>query len=346
MSFIKTLSLTVVFAALFVYAPSAHAALVVTPDTPAITVSATPGIFYLKGGYVNTVEGAAPPLPEGFLYVWYGHDPAFVAGSYEASMGATLTPIAGYDLAYTGRFTISLSLPLSDDPYYFKFVDGGVGTYGTVGPYTTEVDAFDAPLTDEEGDTTAASDNTYTLLAPLPIQGNGDLTTSINIGPNDGPGGNFDFGDYINGLLTFAIGIAGALAVVMIVVGGIQYMSTDNFGEKMQGKEHIKNSLGGLILLIGAYMILNTINPNLVDFNFSIEKVSIEADPIFILEHSDENAAPVAGKECNGKYEVGSSWFDDTGMRFGSFFTASTPETDTDDMLDDQMDEAPDGMFM
>jgi hypothetical protein len=120
----------------------------------------------------------------------------------------------------------------------------------------------------------------YTLLAPLPIGGDGSITSVVNIGANDGAGGNFDFGDYFNGLLKFAIGIAGALAVVMIVVGGIQYMSTDNFGEKAVGKEHIKNAVGGMILLLGAYMILNTLNPNLVDFNFSISEVSVEAAAI------------------------------------------------------------------
>jgi hypothetical protein len=127
----------------------------------------------------------------------------------------------------------------------------------------------------------------YTLLAPLPIGGDGSITSVVNIGANDGAGGNFDFGDYFNGLLKFAIGIAGALAVVMIVVGGIQYMSTDNFGEKAVGKEHIKNAVGGMILLLGAYMILNTLNPNLVDFNFSISEVSVEADGVIILTDAE-----------------------------------------------------------
>jgi len=127
------------------------------------------------------------------------------------------------------------------------------------------------------------TDDSYYLLAPLPLVGiqmDAEGNQFLNIGGTDGPGENFDFGDYVNGLLTFAIGIAGALAVVMIVVGGIQYMSTDNFGEKAQGKEHIKNSLGGLILLIGAYMILNTINPDLVNLNFQVSGVSVAATEI------------------------------------------------------------------
>jgi RHS repeat-associated protein len=50
----------------------------------------------------------------------------------------------------------------------------------------------------------------------------------------------------------------------MIVIGGFQYISSDAIMKKSEGKQRIQDAVIGLVLVISAWLILNTINPNLV----------------------------------------------------------------------------------
>jgi len=68
-------------------------------------------------------------------------------------------------------------------------------------------------------------------------------------------------------VFSFGIAIAAALAVVMIAWGGIQYMTTDSWSGKEDGKGKIENALYGLGLALISWLILYTINPTLVTFN-------------------------------------------------------------------------------
>ncbi len=81
-------------------------------------------------------------------------------------------------------------------------------------------------------------------------------------------------GDYIKGAFNLAIGIAAALAIIMIVIGGIQYMGTESIGGKGAGLKRIKDAVLGLLLALGSYVILLTINPSLVNFNVNIEAIT------------------------------------------------------------------------
>ena len=58
------------------------------------------------------------------------------------------------------------------------------------------------------------------------------------------------------------------LALLMMVIGGYTYMTAAGNAEKTsKGTEMIWSSVIGLALLFGAYLLLNTINPDLVNFN-------------------------------------------------------------------------------
>jgi hypothetical protein len=96
----------------------------------------------------------------------------------------------------------------------------------------------------------------YQPLAPLP-----DIPTNK---------GKITASSYITGVFMLVIAVASGLAVVMIIVGGIQYMSTDAFSGKSEAKNTIQNAIWGLLLAISAWLILNTINPKLVNFNLEI----------------------------------------------------------------------------
>ncbi len=96
--------------------------------------------------------------------------------------------------------------------------------------------------------------------------------------------GSFD--EYINLLYKMSISVAALLAVVKIIIAGAKYMLSDIVTNKSEAKKDIQGALLGLLLIIGAVIILNTINPALRDGGLNIEK--LEKVPVTI------NPAPVA----------------------------------------------------
>ncbi len=76
-----------------------------------------------------------------------------------------------------------------------------------------------------------------------------------------------DFAGYLSGLFQLGIGIAVTLAVVMLVVNGIQYMFSDIPGIKVDAKNKLGTIVWGLILAFSSWLILYTINPHLVKFD-------------------------------------------------------------------------------
>lgn len=109
----------------------------------------------------------------------------------------------------------------------------------------------------------------YNLLAPIPLDG-----------PGNNPTETATTATYLPGLFRLLIGIAGGLAVIKIIWGGIRYMSTDAFGEKSEAKGTIENALWGLLLAMSAWLIVYTINPELVKFDLNIPTTPIEEVPI------------------------------------------------------------------
>ncbi|MEK7185324.1 MAG: pilin, partial [Patescibacteria group bacterium] len=73
-----------------------------------------------------------------------------------------------------------------------------------------------------------------------------------------------DFSTYVMAMFRFLIGAAAVLAVIMIIIGGLEYMTTDVISNKSAGKEKINQAIIGLLLAIGSWLILNTIDPNIL----------------------------------------------------------------------------------
>ncbi len=84
-------------------------------------------------------------------------------------------------------------------------------------------------------------------------------------------------GKYFNNIYRLMVGITGVLAVIMIVVGGLEYIaSAANPSAKESAKKRIWAAIGGLLLALSSYLILQTINPDLVNFNLNIEKQKLQ----------------------------------------------------------------------
>jgi len=69
--------------------------------------------------------------------------------------------------------------------------------------------------------------------------------------------------DYIKSLYTFGLLLIGIAALGVLVYGGFMYMLSDTVVSKEDAKKYIWAAISGLILGLCAYLILNTINPDL-----------------------------------------------------------------------------------
>lgn len=86
-------------------------------------------------------------------------------------------------------------------------------------------------------------------------------------------------GAFIANFYLFSLLIAGVLAFGIIVYGGVKYMvSAGNPSGQSDAKEWIEAALLGLLLLVGAYFILDVINPQLLNLTLpSLTGVNISA---------------------------------------------------------------------
>jgi len=79
-----------------------------------------------------------------------------------------------------------------------------------------------------------------------------------------------DFPAYITSIYNLAIWIVGISALLMGSFGAFTYLtSAGNTSQVNKGKDIIKDAMIGLILVLATWLILHTINPDLVNWNFN-----------------------------------------------------------------------------
>jgi len=105
-----------------------------------------------------------------------------------------------------------------------------------------------------------------------------------------------NLGTYITGIYKIAIGSAIVLAVVMLIFAGLEWMTAGAVGKKEDAIKKINAALFGLLLTLGSWLFLNTINPAAVNFNLKLTEVNIV-----------DTSAPIIGgyycqSEPNGPY--------------------------------------------
>jgi hypothetical protein len=109
------------------------------------------------------------------------------------------------------------------------------------------------------------ADTTYTTLAPITnyIGEKEEISEAT-------------FSKYLDNMFKMGIALCTGLAVLMIIIGGIQYVSSDAWGRKSEGKERILAALLGLVIALGSYALLKTINPELLDTRLELAELNIE----------------------------------------------------------------------
>ena len=99
--------------------------------------------------------------------------------------------------------------------------------------------------------TVSLAADTYTLLTPLPcIDG---------VGANCQPGTmqkEIDINNYILYVYKFALAASVFLAIIMIIWGGFEYITSEIPFIKSDGKSKITNAIAGLAMVLVSYLIL------------------------------------------------------------------------------------------
>ena len=95
----------------------------------------------------------------------------------------------------------------------------------------------------------------YNLIQPLP----GIQTVSSS-----------GFPEYITKIIPFILSLAAVLAVVMIVIGGVEYAVSLSEEGKKNARGRINSAILGLLLALVSYLILYTINPDLTKLKLDI----------------------------------------------------------------------------
>lgn len=100
----------------------------------------------------------------------------------------------------------------------------------------------------------------------VPIPGAGEIT---------------DISDYIKALYLFGLAIVGVIAMLFIIIGGIRYMTAaGNEAGISEAKSQITSAILGLVLVLTSWLILHTINPELVSLKkLTVEPVNLPSPP-------------------------------------------------------------------
>jgi hypothetical protein len=100
-----------------------------------------------------------------------------------------------------------------------------------------------------------------------------------------------DPAQYISQLYQWTISITGILAGIMIMLGGLLYLTAGGSPERVSNaKSYISNALIGLILALTSYFLLQTVNPALLNLRFpKVPLVQAVVPPSDFCEDLAEN---------------------------------------------------------
>ena len=88
--------------------------------------------------------------------------------------------------------------------------------------------------------------------------------------------------DYFNTIVRLTIALAGVLAIIMIIIRGIQYMGDESIFGHTEAKDGIMKAVLGLIIALGSYALLNTIDSSLLGGGgLNVQSFDIKIKPLY-----------------------------------------------------------------
>lgn len=105
------------------------------------------------------------------------------------------------------------------------------------------------------------------FLFSLPLKVLAGWKLEVGIIPPLNTNADVSLDQYVTGIYNFAAMAVGIIGVLMFLVGGFQYMiSAGNRGMSGEAKKTMINAVVGIVMVLGAYLLLSTINKELINF--------------------------------------------------------------------------------
>lgn len=114
---------------------------------------------------------------------------------------------------------------------------------------------------------------------------------------------------FVSAIYQLAIALAAVIVVIRLIMAGAKYMLSEIVTSKSEAKEDIKNALFGLLIILGAVLILGTINPKLVGLDSLNGGQPVNINPSQPVETDNLNFERGTTRD---KYEVTSRCAADT----------------------------------
>jgi lipoprotein-anchoring transpeptidase ErfK/SrfK len=197
-----------------------------------------------------------------------------------------IPPVSGLKADGKGVFATTIGISKLDNVKKYTIVLKIINPFGgedtSLRQQFSKEKGFIPSLATEEGRESFDA-QTYKLLAPLPglsiIRDTGlCLEYKASIEAEGGKTDDIvcDINDFLNFIMKMAIAISAVVLVIRIVISGFNYMVTDIPFLKISSKNDIATALGGLALALGAWVLLNTINPRLVSGGVELQGVRFD----------------------------------------------------------------------
>ncbi len=139
----------------------------------------------------------------------------------------------------------------------------------------------------------------YQLLAPL--------TPEFQNTFNEG-----GFAGYAKSTIVFIISFSSVLAVLMITLGGFEYMLGESVHTKEQGVSHIQSAIIGLLILLFSYVALFIVNPQLLNLDLRVKPIPqpSQTNTLVKAPFSDTRQFPsTESGKCDPTYKEGNLTF-------------------------------------
>ncbi|MFZ4500114.1 MAG: hypothetical protein ACOYMZ_01290 [Minisyncoccia bacterium] len=257
------------------------------------TIDTTKNPHYRR--YTIELQYSQEPISENYptrYSVYPGHTPGSTTpgingrGEYHLFIPTNLTPSARYNLREI--ITYGGTQKVTDG----SFVVGGAYTPST---------AVGAIQSDFEN-------RSYRLLAPFPglsVLFDPDLCQEqVALGkPVFGGSCDDQVSAFINLGLKILIGAAAVLLVLRIMFEGYKYITTDIPRLLVSAKSGLWDAVLGLVLALSSFLILNTINPKLIENTVNIQRLEIGIEELLEYEAIEITSTGVSKKVGKVSYE-------------------------------------------
>jgi hypothetical protein len=115
---------------------------------------------------------------------------------------------------------------------------------------------------------------------------------------------------YIQGVYKYAVGTVGIVAAIVLMYGGVIWLTAGGNSSRVdEAKSWIGAALTGLVLTMTSYLLLSTINPELVDFTIhkvpAVEKLA-DGDSQLGCCMKDAVCDNTKKEDCEGSFTAGS----------------------------------------